>query len=168
MTSRTFGIALPTLALVSLLAGPAAAQIPAEHHGDWVLAAAACTATLRLRVEPAKMTLINGADTEAVSDIELAHSFFGPDYKGIQLVVISEFNGDQGVTAVFNYEEKRGATWLELAQPTPTPPNPKNAVAIATNARLAKRNLVKRFPLHRVTLKKCPAGAANKPPAPRP
>ena len=164
MTFRTFGIALPTMGLVALMAGPAAAQIPVEYHGDWVQAQAACTATLRFRVEPARMTLINGADTEAVGEIELAHSFFGPDYKGIQLVVISEFSGDQGVTAVFNYEEKRGATWLELAQPTANP-NPKNTVAIATNARLAKRNLVKRFPLHRVTLKKCPAATGS--PAPR-
>ena len=151
------------------MASPAAAQIPAEYHGDWVRAEAACTATVRFRVEPSKMTLINGAETEALGDIALAHGYFGPDYKGIQLVAISEFNGDQGVTATFNYEEKRGAVWLELAEPSPTPPNPQNTVAIATNARLAKRNLVKRFPLHRVTLKKCSAGAAtSRPPASRP
>ena len=153
MTIRVLAVA----GLVPLWATPAAAQVPTDFQGDWVQAQAACTATLRFRVEPARMILINGADTETLGGIELANGFFGPDYMGIQVVAISEFEGDQGVTATFNFSEKRGTAQLELAQPTSTPPNPRNTVAIALNARLAKRNLVKRFPLHRVELKKCPS-----------
>jgi hypothetical protein len=144
--------------LLFLAASTATAQVPAEFHGEWVAASAACTAPLRARFEAARVTLVNGADMESFGGIEMAGpGFFGPEYKGIQQVLISEFEGDQPVRATFNFEEKKGVTALELNVPTPA--HPANKVAAAANARLAKLNLVKRFPLQNVPLKRCaPAG----------
>ena len=90
------------LVLLTLMggAGAASAQVPAEFHGDWVSARATCDAAVRFRVEAAKFTLINGKDTQSFGGIEMAGpSYFGPEYNGIQAVAISEFEGDQPVTA---------------------------------------------------------------------
>jgi hypothetical protein len=135
----------------------AAAQVPAEFQGDWVSTSAACTAPLKARIEASTLTLVNGADMEAFAGIEMAGpSYFGPDYKGIQAVLITEFEGAQPVTATFNFNEKKGVAQLELGVPTPA--HPANKVAAASNARLAKLGLRKRFPLQNVALKKCAAG----------
>jgi hypothetical protein len=142
--------------LLFLGTAPATAQVPAEFHGEWVAASAACTAPLRVRVEAARVTLLNGADMESFGGIEIAGpSYFGPDYRGIQSVLITEFEGDQPVRATLNADEKKGVVVLELGVPTPA--NPANKVAMASNARLAKLNLVKRFPLQNAPLKKCAA-----------
>src|SRR5688572_9944285 len=98
-----------------LAAAPAAAQVPAEFQGEWVAASAACTAPVRARVEAARLTLVNGADMESFGGIEMAGpSYFGPDYSGISRVLITEFEGAQPVTAVFNVDEKKGVAQLEL------------------------------------------------------
>ena len=85
--------------------------------------------------------------------------YSGRTTRGIQRVAIAEFEGAQPVTATFNLNEKKGVLQLELAVPTPA--NPANKVATAANARLAKLNLRKRFPLQNVPLKKCPAGRGS-------
>lgn len=146
-----------TSALTLLLAvAPASAQVPADFQGEWVAASAACTAPVRARIEAARLTLINGADMESFGGIEMAGpSYFGPEYRGIQAVLITEFEGAQPVTATFNVEEKKGVAQFELGVPTPA--HPANKVAAASNARLAKLNLRKRFPLQAVPLKRCPA-----------
>jgi hypothetical protein len=147
---------ISAFAVLLLAVLPAAAQVPADFHGEWVAATAACTTPLRVRFEAARVTLVNGADMESFGGIEIAGpSYFGPDYKGIQSVLITEFEGDQPVRATLNLDEKKGVTALELNVPTPA--NPANKVAMAANARLAKLNLVKRFPLQNVVLKRCPA-----------
>jgi hypothetical protein len=144
------------LAALFFAAAPATAQVPADFQGEWVAASAACTAPLRVRFEAARVTLVNGTDMESFGGIEIAGpSFFGPDYRGIQSVLITEFDGDQPVRATLNVDEKKGVTALELGVPTPA--HPANKVALASNARLAKLNLVKRFPLQNVPLKRCPA-----------
>ena len=48
--------------------------------------------------------------------------YFGPDYRGIQAVLITEFEGAQPVTATFNLNEKKGVAQLELGVPTPAHP----------------------------------------------
>lgn len=144
------------IAVLMLAAVPAAAQVPAEFQGEWVAASAACTAPARVRFEAARVTLINGADMESFGGIEMAGpSYFGPDYAGIQRVLISEFEGAQPLTATFNVNEKKGVGQLELGVPTPA--HPANKVAAASNARLAKLSLRTRFPLQNVPLKRCPA-----------
>ena len=143
---------------VMALAGaarPAAAQVPAEFAGDWVPASAACSSPARVRVEAARITLVNGADNEGFGGIEMAGpGFFGPDYRGIAAVAFTEFETDQPVQLNFNYNEKKGVAQAELASPVA---GNVNAIGKARNARLAKLNLVKRFPLHMVPLKKCAA-----------
>jgi hypothetical protein len=151
---------LASAVLLVLAAGSVAAQVPPEFQGDWVLASAACTAPLKARIEAAKVTLINGADMESFAGIAMVGpSYFGPDYKGIQAVLITEFEGAQPVTATFNVEEKKGVAQLELGVPTPA--HPANKVAAASNARLATLALRKRFALQNVPLKKCPAGRGS-------
>jgi hypothetical protein len=81
--------------------------------------------------------------------------FFPPDYKGIQAVAITEFSGNQPLSATFNHGEKKGVAIVEMAMPGPD--RPGAAAANAMNAQFRKLNLAKRFPLHQVPLKKCPA-----------
>lgn len=146
------------LAPLPAAAQGAFAQVPAEFLGDWVAASAACTATVRVRVEPTRITLVNGTDTESLGGIEMAGpGYWGPDYKGIMALAITEFSGDQPLTASFNYGEKKGVARVEMA--IPGPDRPGNAVLNAMNAHFRKLNLAKRFPLHQVPLKKCPAAA---------
>src|SRR5690349_10336074 len=141
--TRHLSAALP---LLLLAAAPVATQVPAEFQGEWVAASAACTAPLRARIDAARLTLVNGADMESFGGIEMAGpGYFGPEYKGIQAVLITEFDGAQPVTATFNVDEKKGVAQFELGVPTPA--NPANKVAAAANARLTKLNLRKRFPL---------------------
>jgi hypothetical protein len=154
MTTRP-SLLIPALILAA--APAAAAPVPAEYQGDWVAASAACTSPVKVRIETARVTLVNGADMESFEGIEMAGpSYFGPDYNGIQAVLITEFEGAQPVTATFNVNEKKGVAQLELGVPTPA--HPANKVAAASNARLAKLGLRQRFPLQNVPLKKCPAG----------
>ena len=158
MTTKC-SLLLPALILAATQA--TAAPVPAEFQGDWVAASAACTAPIRARVEATRLTLVNGAEVESFDGMEMAPSdYFGPDYTGIQRVAIAEFEGAQPVTATFNINEKKGVAQLELAVPTPA--NPANKVAMASNARLTKLNLRTRFPLHQIALKRCPAAGRGR------
>lgn len=124
-------------------ARPAAAQVPAEFTGDWVPASAMCSSPARIRVEAAKITLVNGADSEAFGGIEMAGpGFFGPDYRGISAVAMAEFDKDQPVQMYFNYNEKKGVAQAELATPITANVNALNAIGKALNARLSKLNLI--------------------------
>ena len=147
---------LLTAALILAALPAAAAPVPPEFQGDWVAASTACTSPVKVRIEAERVTLVNGADMESFAGIEMVGpSYFGPDYKGIQAVLITEFEGAQPVTAMFNVNEKKGVAQLELGVPTPA--HPANKVAAASNARLAKLGLRKRFPLQDVPLKRCAA-----------
>ena len=78
--------------------------------------------------------------------------FFGPGYSGIMAVLITEFSGQQPLTATFNVGEKKGAAQVEFAPPMPGKSNPQMA---AYNARINALKLAQRFPLDKVPLKKC-------------
>jgi len=132
----------------------AGAQVPVEFQGDWVAAQATCDGAVRFRVEAAKLTLVNGADTQSFGDVEMAGpAYWGPDYKGgIEAVAFAEFSGDQPVIATFNASEKKGVAQLAFGEPTPGP----GPMLAALNARYQKLNLVKRFPINKTPLKKCP------------
>src|SRR5687767_5639117 len=117
--TRTIRI-VASFAFCLFAAARAGAQVPSEFQGEWVLAAAACEAPLRMRLETTRLTLVNGADQESFGGIEMAGpAYFGPEYRGIMAVAITEFTGDQPVTATFNVQEKKGVAQLELASPTP-------------------------------------------------
>jgi hypothetical protein len=153
--NRTLRSVACGLVYLVLSPAPAAAQVPVEFQGDWVAAQSACDAPVRFRVEAAKLTLLNGADSQSFGDVEMAGpAYWGPDYKGgIEAVAFAEFSGDQPVIATFNASGKKGVAQLEFGQPTPGP----GPALAALNARYQKLNLVKRFPINKVPLKKCPA-----------
>jgi hypothetical protein len=121
-----------------------------------VAASAACTAPVRVRIEATRITLVNGTDTESLGGLEMAGpGYFPPDYKGIQAIAITEFSGNQPLLATFNHGEKKGVALVEMA--VPGPDRPGAAASNAMYAYFRKLNLAKRFPLHQVPLKKCPA-----------
>jgi len=136
----------------------AAAQraVPAEFQGRWVPSKASCDSPVAVVIAADRLTLINGKDTQAWSEIEMAGpGFFAPDYRGIMAVLLTEVSGHQPVTASFNVGEKKGVAQVEFAPVMPG----KAPAQKAYNAHISKLNLAKRFPLDKVPLKKC-AGAA--------
>jgi hypothetical protein len=154
-TTTRCRVLLATAALLTLATEGARAQdpLPAEFHGDWVPAEAACDAPTRFRVAAARMALINSPDSTSYGDVALAHSFFGPDYAGISVVAIPESNSENyPFTVYFNADEQQGVTMLDIYQPME---GPMNAQVRAIQE--AARKLAERFPLNRIPLKKCPA-----------
>lgn len=138
----------------------AAAQraVPAEFQGRWVPSKAACDSPVAVVIAADRLTLVNGKDSQALGEIEMAGpGYWGPDYRGIMAVLITEFSGHQPVTASFNVGEKKGVAQLDFS---PVMPGNSTAQQKAYNARISKLNLAKRFPLDKVSLKKC-AGAAS-------
>jgi hypothetical protein len=149
------------LLAMGLLAGPTAAQsgsVPAEWQGTWVPVKAACESPVRVVITADRMTFINGNDKQAIGGIEQAGpGYWGPDYQGIQVVLIAEFDGQQPVTAIFNAEEKKGIAQVSFSPVMPGAAG--NVPMTAYNKRITELNLAKRFPLHEVPLKKCAAGS---------
>jgi hypothetical protein len=140
----------------TLGASVAAAQnvVPAEFQGKWVPARATCASPAAVLITANRLTLVNGNDREALGGIEMAGpGYFPPDYNGIMAVLITEFSGQQPLTATFNVNEKKGVAQVEFA---PLQPGASNALLRAYNARISKLNLARRYPLHAVPLKKCP------------
>ena len=133
--------------------GPAWSAVPVEFQGAWVPSKATCDSPVRVLVAADRLTLVNGKDSEALGGIEMAGpGYFPPDYRGIMAVLITEFSGNQPVTATFNLAEKKGAAQVEYA---PVQPGANTVQGKAYNAQISKLNLVKRFPLNKVVLKKC-------------
>lgn len=154
---RTLCSSLFTLGPMLLVGGAdAAAQdvIPPEFHGDWVPATATCESPARFRVTGTEMTLINGEDSQTYGDLAISHGFFGPEYAGISVVAIPEFNGSQPFTVYFNADEQKDVTRLGIYYEMQGPSNPQlDAIQNAA------KDLADRFPLNLIDLKKCPAGA---------
>ncbi len=152
------GISAGTRAVIAasvgafLLAAHASAQtaIPAEFHGDWVPQTASCQSPARLRVAQGTLTLINGKDSQAWDNVGLPASFFGPDYSGISIVALPDFDGEQPFTVYFNADEKKGVTKVNIYSEMRGPMNPQVAAIQA-----AAKKLATRFPLNDLALKKC-------------
>jgi hypothetical protein len=146
-------------ALTGFVAPPATAQsgpVPAEWQGTWVPVKAACDSPARVVITADRLTLMNGNDKQAIGGIEMAGpGYWGPDYRGIEAVLITEFDGQQPVVAVFNAGEKKGIAQVSFAPVQPG--GAGNALLTAYNKRITELNLAKRFPLHEVSLKKCAA-----------
>ena len=82
-------------------------------------------------------------------------AYWGPDYHGIEAVLITELDGQQPVVAVCNAGEKKGIAQVSFAPVQPG--GAGSALLTAYNKRITELNLAKRFPLHEVSLKKCGA-----------
>ncbi len=156
LSLRRAGAAWLLAGAAPLLAAPqASAQagpVPAEYQGKWVPAKATCESPARVVITADQLTLMNGTDKQAIGGIEMAGpAYWGPDYNGIMAVLITEFEGQQPVTASFNVGEKKGVAQVEFAPVMPG----GNASQAAYNARIKQLNLAKRFPLNKVPLKQC-------------
>lgn len=140
------------LALLAAWPAAAASSVPAQYQGTWVPAGATCESPLRMQIAAAGVALVNGADKQPLGGIEMAGpGYFPPGYRGIEAVLITEFDGHQPLIVTFNAGEKKGVTRADYA-----PIQPGNAPALkAYNAHIAKLALAKRFPLNKGTLKKC-------------
>jgi len=131
----------------------AAANVPAAFQGTWVSAKAACDSPVRLRITGDRLMLANGTDTESLGGIEMAGpGYFPPGYNGIMAVLLTEFSGEQPATVTFNVGEKKGAAVIEFSPVVPGKATPQSA---KYNARITKLNLAARFPIAKVTLKRC-------------
>lgn len=148
-----------SFALTGFAASIATAQsgpVPAEWQGTWVPVKAACESPVRVVITADRLTLMNGNDKQAIGGIEMAGpAYWGPDYQGIEAVLITEFDGQQPVTATFNVGEKKGIAQVAFAPVQPGAAG--NALLAAYNKRITELNLAKRFPLHEVPLTKCAA-----------
>lgn len=155
--SRRACIAASALALLAVVfTSEVAAQnaVPAAFVGSWVPSKSTCESPVRVRVEAGRVVLVNGKDSEALGGVEMAGpGYFGPDYRGIMAVLITEFSGNQPATMTFNVGEKKGVAQIEFS---PVMPGNATAQSKAYNARVSKLNLAKRFPVNKALLKKCP------------
>lgn len=152
--------AIRVLLVIAAITGASGATaenlVPAGFQGKWVPAQATCASPVAVLITADRLTLVNGNDREALGGIEMAGpGYFAPDYNGIMAVLITEFAGQQPLTATFNVGEKKGVVQVEFA---PVMPGASNAQLRAYNARISKLNLAKRYPLNAVPLKKCPRG----------
>ena len=137
--------------LMLVLGTSASAQaIPAAFQGDWVPANASCRSPLRFRATASRLTLINGTDTQSWGNLGLPPSFFGPDYKGISVVALPDYDGEQPFIVYFNAEEKKNVTKVSIYNELKGPMNAQVAAIQGAAKRLARR-----FPLSDVPLKKC-------------
>lgn len=153
--------AIPLLVALSVAASTSGAAalnaVPAEFQGTWVPSKATCESPVRVLVSADRLTLANGKDSEALGGIEMAGpGFWGPDYRGIMAVLITEFSGHQPVSATFNLGERKGTAQVEFS---PVMPGKATAQLTPYNAHISKLNLAKRFPLNKVLLKKCAGGS---------
>jgi hypothetical protein len=145
----------------SAFSADASSAVPAEFRGTWVPSKASCESSVRVVITADRLTLVNGNDTQALGGIEMAGpGYFGPDYRGIMAVLITESSGHQPVTIVFNFNEKKGVAQADFSpvQPAATTPQGKQY-----NAYISKLNLGRRFALDKVLLKKCDSATAAKP-----
>jgi hypothetical protein len=131
----------------------AATPVPVPLQGKWVAASASCESPVRMQVAATSITLVNGTDTQTLGGIEMAGpGYFPPGYRGIQAVLITEFDGHQPVTVTFNADEKKGVARAEFVRVMPGQPTPQLK---AYNAHIGKLDLARRFPMDKAALKKC-------------
>lgn len=151
--SRAPGWFAAALLAIGVASATAAAEIPAEFRGDWVPAKGDCGSALRFRATEGTMVLVNGKDTVIYGDVAISHSFFGPDYEGISVVALPEFeSGNSPFTVFFNADEAKGVTKLQILQGDEIPGPGREAYNAIIRAAKA---LHARFPLDNVPLKRC-------------
>jgi hypothetical protein len=127
-------------------------ELPAQFRGDWVPQTADCAGPVRFRVAEKTLTLVNGKDAQTWNNVALPTSYFGPDYRGISVVAIPDFDNSQPFLVYFNADEKKGVTKVEIYVEMKGNTNPEVARIQAAAKRLATR-----FPLNNMPLRKCPA-----------
>jgi hypothetical protein len=155
-TSLVVACAFSMACVVAPISAAQGGPVPAEWQGTWVPLKAACDSPVRVAITADQLTLVNGKDRQSIGGIEMAGpGYWGPDYHGIEAVLITEFEGQQPLTAVFNVGERKGVAQVSFAPVQGGASG--NALLSAYNERITELNLARRFPLHEVPLKKCGA-----------
>jgi len=154
MSARTLVVA----GLVWLGAAQVLAQssIPAGFHGDWVPATGGCDAQVRLRVAEGTLTLVNAQDSQSWGNVAVPATYWGPDYTGISVVALPDFDASQPFTVYFNADEKKGVTKVNIYNEMGGRLSPQLAAIQA-----AAKKLAARFPLNDVPLKNCAEGRSG-------
>lgn len=148
--TRTAVALIAAFAASALLA---ATPVPAPLQGTWVPSNANCASPLRMQVAATSIVLANGNDSQSLGGIEMAGpGYFPPGYRGIEAVLITEFDGHQPVTVTFNAGEKKGVARADFV---PVIKGQQTSRLKAYNAYISKLDLAKRFPLDKVALKRC-------------
>jgi len=129
---------------------------PAELRGDWVPLKATCESALRFRVAADTFELQNGADRQSYGGIGWPSEYFGPNYQGIAVVAIPEFEGSQPFTVFFNDGEKKGTAKLQILVGEESPNNAAYNALVRTGKKLNAR-----FPLDGIVLKRCGGAPAQ-------
>src|SRR5262245_13961421 len=90
--------------------------VPQEYVGDWVPLELSCEATMRLRIEPASVSLISGADSQTFDDLDICHSCAGGSkYGGVMVWLLPEFSkGKSPLIVRLNHNEEQGVTVVEM------------------------------------------------------
>jgi hypothetical protein len=143
------------VAMACLSAGSqlvAHASVLANFRGDWVPQHSDCRSAVRLRVTETTLTLVNGPDSHTWGDVAVPTTYFGPDYTGISVVALPDFEGSQPFTVYFNADEQTGVTKVNIYTEMREPMNPQLAAIQA-----AAKQLATRFPLNDLPLKQCRA-----------
>jgi hypothetical protein len=105
-----------------------------------------------LHVTETTLSLVNGPDSQSWGNVGVPTTFFGPDYNGISVVALPDFDGSQPFTVYFNADEKKGVTKVSIYTEAPVSRNPGLAKIQA-----AAKKLASRFPLNDAPLKRCAA-----------
>lgn len=102
-TVRVFGFVGALVAALGVPHALAANVVAAPLQGGWVPANVGCESPVRVQVGATNLTLVNGSDKQPLGGIEMAGpGYFSPGYRGIEAVLITEFDGHQPATMTFN------------------------------------------------------------------
>jgi hypothetical protein len=121
----------------TLSANAAEPIVPPEFIGDWVPLKASCQSKTLLRVAPAAVTLLSGANSQQFGDIGICYSCEGgAQYSGEVVWLTPEFHSGSVAPFIvrFNANEEKGVAVVEIKS----------------------GNIKRRFPVHERKLRKCP------------
>lgn len=107
-------------------------SVAAEFRGEWVPARAACTSSLRLKIDANVVTFVKGADRAEYRKLDQCFSCMGHDVENITLLT-TDAMGDSPFTIYLDASKKRPVV----------------------NVDFSNKKLGTRFPLGVATLKKC-------------
>lgn len=114
-------------------------NVPNEFIGDWMPTTDTCASPLRLRVLKREVTLIHGNDEQTFGDVHLCYSCEGgAKYAGIVVWLEPEFNTGAPFVIRLNADEQKGIAVINYNQ---------------ESGREAE--LVERFPINEINLRKC-------------
>jgi uncharacterized protein YdbL (DUF1318 family) len=124
-----FAIAALAIPASQTMTGGSVAE---EFRGEWVPAKAACASTLRLIIEPNKVTFVKDADRAEYRELDQCFTCMGRDVENITWLTTDQ-RGDSPFTIYLDGSKKKPAVQVDFSD----------------------KKLGSRFPFGAGTLKKC-------------